>query len=266
MDGDERLLVSVKRPDTSSDSERALLVNLLVVAYSALLWVVLPRRSTFDLAEVPELEELQRSGGWTAIQEEVDHLLDVLGAPALQRVEPGHSRLTRDEGWRMAILRLYGNDVAANAAVCPRTMAFLDQLPAATNAMVSVLEPGKRVPWHPGILKGVIRCHLPLRVPEGDCGIRIGRRTFRWREGEPLLFDDSYPHRAWNATGERRVVLLLDLVRPMPWHWLDRLNKWVVRRLGSTRRFVNTIDRANAMSGATQTSELVPAASPLEGR
>jgi aspartyl/asparaginyl beta-hydroxylase (cupin superfamily) len=258
--------VGVTRSEGSPVKERALLVNLLVLVYSGLLWAVVPRRSTFDLATVPGLAALQETGEWRTIQEEVDGLLELLGAPALQRVEPGHSRLTRDEGWRMAILRLYDTDVSANCEVCPRTMALLRELPGVTNAMVSVLEPGKRIPWHPGIMKGVIRCHLPLRVPSGDCGIRIGRQTFRWREGEPLLFDDSYPHRAWNSTGERRVVLLLDLVRPMPWAWLDRLNRWVVGRLGRTRRFLNTVERANAMSGTAQRAEGEASAPPLQRR
>lgn len=32
-----------------------------------------------------------------------------------------------------------------------------------------------------------------------------------------MVFDDSYEHEAWNLTGEERVMLFIDFMRPLPW-------------------------------------------------
>ena len=59
-----------------------------------------------------------------------------------------------------------------------------------------------------------LRCHIPLIVPEGDCGIRIANQTIQWRVGHPLIFDDCYEHEVWNNTRSDRVVLLFDIWHP----------------------------------------------------
>ena len=46
-------------------------------------------------------------------------------------------------------------------------------------------------------------------------GIRVGAEIRGWREGGSLVFDDTYEHEAWNETDETRVVLFLDVVRPL---------------------------------------------------
>jgi hypothetical protein len=61
-----------------------------------------------------------------------------------------------------------------------------------------------------------MRYHLPLLVPQhGQCGIRVGDQTATFEEGVGIMFDDTYEHEAWNDTKETRVVLFLDITRPM---------------------------------------------------
>ena len=49
----------------------------------------------------------------------------------------------------------------------------------------------------------------------GRCtGLRVGNETRQWREGELLIFDDSFEHEARNPTGELRIILLFDIWRP----------------------------------------------------
>jgi beta-hydroxylase len=43
----------------------------------------------------------------------------------------------------------------------------------------------------------------------------VGPETRGWREGESLVFDDTYEHEAWNDTDETRVVLFVDVIRPL---------------------------------------------------
>ena len=88
-------------------------------------------------------------------------------------------------------------------------------------AFFSILLPGKRIPEHRGPYKGVVRYHLGLRIPQPaeKCGIRVGEDIRHWQEGKSLIFDDTFPHAAWNDTDDIRVVLFLDIVRPLRFPW-----------------------------------------------
>jgi hypothetical protein len=77
----------------------------------------------------------------------------------------------------------------------------------------SRLKPGTHIPPHHGIANNRITVHLPLIVP-GDCEIRVGSLTHRWREGELMAFDDSFEHEAWNRAPADRVVLIFEAHHP----------------------------------------------------
>jgi aspartyl/asparaginyl beta-hydroxylase (cupin superfamily) len=59
-----------------------------------------------------------------------------------------------------------------------------------------------------------VRCHLGIKVPAGDCAIRVADETRRWDEGRCLVFDDYFEHEAWNRTAADRIVLIVDLWHP----------------------------------------------------
>ena len=72
---------------------------------------------------------------------------------------------------------------------------------------------------HRGSAAGVIRFHYPLIVPKHEpekCWIEIGGHHFSWREGVPLVFDDTREHWVKNETKETRVVLIIDFNANMP--------------------------------------------------
>ncbi|HEY8255826.1 MAG TPA: aspartyl/asparaginyl beta-hydroxylase domain-containing protein, partial [Rhizomicrobium sp.] len=64
-----------------------------------------------------------------------------------------------------------------------------------------------------------------------------------WKNGEAVLFDDTFLHDAANESDQVRVVLFLDLARRMPWPLalLNRLFLWIAHRDKSVREI-----RANA--------------------
>ena len=84
-------------------------------------------------------------------------------------------------------------------------------------AMFSILAPHKHIPDHCGPYKGIVRYHLALKVPEprDQCRIRVGDEIVTWEEGRSLIFDDTYEHEVWNDTDGERVVLFVDVVRPL---------------------------------------------------
>jgi beta-hydroxylase len=53
-----------------------------------------------------------------------------------------------------------------------------------------------------------------------------------WTPGEYLIFDEAFQHEAWNETEALRVVLFLQVLRPMRWRgrWLAKLFLWCVKR------------------------------------
>jgi len=45
-----------------------------------------------------------------------------------------------------------------------------------------------------------------------------------------MIFDDTYNHEVWNDTDETRVVLFVDVLRPLPTPW-SQLNRLIVRAI-----------------------------------
>ncbi|MBL8340878.1 MAG: aspartyl/asparaginyl beta-hydroxylase domain-containing protein [Rubrivivax sp.] len=134
--------------------------------------------------------------------------------------------------WRVFMLKWLAGGVEANRARCPRTAALLDQVPHVVTAFFSVLEPGKSVPAHDGPYLGILRYHLALKVPRANPpSIRIKDHVHTWVEGHSILFDDSWNHEVVNRADEVRVVLIVDVLRPMAWP-LHLLNWAAIRLLG----------------------------------
>jgi aspartyl/asparaginyl beta-hydroxylase (cupin superfamily) len=124
-----------------------------------------------------------------------------------------------DQGWQVfGLWNLPHREPLAGAAQrCPVTASLIERLLPSHGAVAfSVLQPGTRIHPHHGRPGPYLRCHLGLEVPGGDCAIRVAGETRAWEAGRALVLDDRLEHEAWNATGERRVVLLFDFIPPAP--------------------------------------------------
>jgi beta-hydroxylase len=101
-------------------------------------------------------------------------------------------------------------------------------------AFFSIFEPGTHIHEHRGVTKAMLNVHLALIVPKGRerCQIRVADRIRRWAPGEYLIFDDTFRHEVWNETSEPRVVLFLQVLRPMRWRgrWLGKIFLWCIKR------------------------------------
>ena len=106
-----------------------------------------------------------------------------------------------------------GQLLADQAQCCPLTTRLVaDHVPSHGAAGFSLLKPRSRIAPHEGYAGRFLRCHLPLVVPHGDCGLRVGGQTRAWEEGRCMVFDDRVMHEAWNDTDQMRLVLLVDFV------------------------------------------------------
>ncbi len=171
---------------------------------------------------------------WKAIRSELDDVLSYRDElPNFQDISVDQASITDDDGWKTYFFLGYGFRSEANCGRCPRTAALIEAIPGVTTAFFSILSPRKRIPEHRGPWRGVLRYHLALQVPEpaGCCGISVGGETEHWEEGRSLLFDDGYVHHAWNDTDGVRVVLFLDVLRPLRTP-ADQLNRALIAAIG----------------------------------
>jgi beta-hydroxylase len=148
---------------------------------------------------------------WRAIRDEyeanvrrgTDHVVDVFN-PAGPKIA----------GWRSVNFQTYLWRFHRARRAFPVTVALLDAIPGLTSAFINVLAPGAAIPAHQGDSNAIVRFHLGLDVPSGDCGVRVGPETRQCRNGTLLAFCDAHEHASWNATTERRVVLVFDVMLP----------------------------------------------------
>ena len=61
-------------------------------------------------------------------------------------------------------------------------------------AFFSTLKKESKISPHYGPCNLRVRCHFPLIIPKGDCGMEVGGKIIKWEEGVPLFFDDCYEH------------------------------------------------------------------------
>jgi len=172
---------------------------------------------------------------WRTIRAELDAVMQRRSTlPRFQDLVPGQSRISPDDKWHAFALYGYGFRSERNCQACPATAALLETVPGLQSAFFSILAPGKQIPSHCGVSKGLIRAHLGLLVPRraNDCTMKVGDVTCSWQEGRILFFDDTYPHEVHNDTDEERVVLLFDFERPMTagGRRLNRALYWLLRR------------------------------------
>lgn len=142
-----------------------------------------------------------------------------------------------EKAWRVFYLCMMDDPVELPArTLCPRTVELLSEIPEVLAAFYSILEPGKCIPAHNGIFFGYLRYHLAFLVPrEHPPSIRVKDRIHTWKERESVLFDDSWNHEVMNEATESRVVMIVDLLRPLPWplHWMNRTWPAILRRIGA---------------------------------
>jgi aspartyl/asparaginyl beta-hydroxylase (cupin superfamily) len=170
----------------------------------------------YDVAQFPWIAELERHSA--EIRAELEQVLtDRSAIPAFQDISVDQVDLSDDDRWQTYFLFGFGFEVPEHTAPCPRTAELVRAVPGMKTAMFSILAPGKHIPHHRGPYKGLLRHHLGLIVPEPAeaCRIRVGDEIRHWTEGASLLFDDTYDHEVWNDTDGQRVVLFLDVVRPL---------------------------------------------------
>ncbi len=181
----------------------------------------LPRGSNavLDPAEFPDLDLLRQN--WQAIREEGLELVrqnyfDATKRPGTAGYYDVGFRTFFKYGWSRFYLHWYGYTHHSARRLCPRTVEILQKVPAVHGAMFAFLPRRSQLTRHADPIAVSLRYHLGLATPNCDaCFINVDGRDLSWRDGEAIMFDETYLHYVSNDTDADRLILMCDVKRPL---------------------------------------------------
>src|SRR5690554_282661 len=198
-------------------------VNAFMYVFSAV-----PARPYISNTGIKGLAALDEN--WEVIRQE---------AAALAREERIRAAANNDDagfnsffktGWKRFYLKWYNAEHPSAAELCPKTVALLRNIPEVKAALFAVLPPGAKLNPHRDPYAGSLRYHLGLDTPNNDgCFIEVDGERYSWRNGQSVVFDETYIHWAENTTDQMRTILFCDLERPLKYRWAARFNRWFSR-------------------------------------
>jgi beta-hydroxylase len=194
-------------------------INALMYLFSAV-----PNRPYQALENFPELAPLQ------------EHWQDIR-AEALQLVEKGFIKAAENNndmgfnsffkrGWKRFYLKWYKNFLPSAQDLCPVTVALLKNIPTVHGAMFALLPKDGQLKPHRDPYAGSLRYHLGLVTPNSEkCRIYVDGVAYHWKDGEAVMFDETYIHAAKNQTDMDRIILFCDVERPLNNRFATAINR-----------------------------------------
>lgn len=184
-------------------------VNALMYLFSAI-----PNKPFFDLKAFPELNVL--SDNWQIIRDEARLLLENSHLKVAEDNDDMGFNSFFKRGWKRFYLKWYDDALPSAKMLCPKTVELLKKTPCIKGAMFTLLPKGAQLKQHRDPYAGSIRYHLGLVTPNSDkCRIYVDGISYAWKDGEGVLFDETFIHSAKNETDMDRIILLCDVERPM---------------------------------------------------
>lgn len=197
--------------------------NLLMNAFSAL-----PNNPILTVDSIDRLHLLKDN--WQVIRDEAVTLSEQGSIKKSETLDDAGFNSFFKFGWTRFYLKWYGDNLASAERDCPKTVELLNQVPEIKAAMFAKLPSGGLLTQHRDPFAGSLRYHLGLTTPNSDdCYILIDGRKYAWRDGEDILFDETFIHEAYNETNSDRIILFCDVRRPMRYQWANSLNDFMSR-------------------------------------
>jgi beta-hydroxylase len=189
-----------------------------------------PSTPYIPVREFPELSVLQEN--WPIIREEGLKLIELKKIKASEQNNDAGFNSFFKTGWKRFYLKWYDASHPSAERLCPRTHALLQGIPSVKAAMFAELPPGAKLNPHRDPFAGSMRYHLGLATPNDDrCFIEVDGQRYSWRDGQGVIFDETYIHWAENTSGQDRLILFCDVERPMRYRWAQAVNRWLGRTM-----------------------------------
>ena len=98
---------------------------------------------------------------------------------------------------------------------------------AVEEGMFAMLPSGSRLVKHRDPYAGSLRYHLGLvTANSSDCFLSVDGDEYYWKDGEAILFDETFIHFAENKSEVDRIILFLDIKRPVTSILVDHINQF----------------------------------------
>jgi beta-hydroxylase len=179
-----------------------------------------PTRSHLPVTALDKLQFLQNN--WETIRDEALALYDA-GRITAKDDLPG-SNFYKDNRWKSFYLKANDIELPSARLLAPKTLALINQVPGMNLALFAVLMPGKKLGAHCDPFAYTLRYSLGLSTPNSEkCGLMVNGENYIWRDGDGIVFDETYLHSAYNDTDTPRIILMTDVDRPLrfkPLQWL----------------------------------------------
>jgi beta-hydroxylase len=189
-----------------------------------------PSTPYIPVREFPELSVLQEN--WPTIREEGLRLIEMKKIKASEQNNDAGFNSFFKTGWKRFYLKWYDASHPSAERLCPQTYALLQGIPSVKAAMFAELPPGAKLNPHRDPFAGSMRYHLGLATPNDDrCFIEVDGQRYSWRDGQGVIFDETYIHWAENASDSDRLILFCDVERPMRFRWMQAVNRWLGRTM-----------------------------------
>ncbi|KIF80181.1 lipid A hydroxylase LpxO [Noviherbaspirillum autotrophicum] len=189
-----------------------------------------PSTPFLPVADFRELRTLEAN--WEVIRDEALNLLALQKIKAADKNDDAGFNSFFKNGWKRFYLKWYDASHPSAERLCPKTVALLRQIPSVKAAMFAELPPGGKLNMHRDPYAGSLRYHLGLVTPNNErCFIEVDGQRYSWRDGEGVMFDETYIHWAQNGSQSNRIILFCDVERPMRYRWAQAVNRWLGRTL-----------------------------------
>jgi len=221
---------------------RQLLDHSILLAPLNAFMVLTSKVATTPYIPVETLSELKLlEDNWETIRDEALHLAQLreIKAPELHN-DIGFNSFFK-YGWKRFYLKWYDAKHPSAEQLCPKTVALLNRIPSVKAAMFAELPPGGQLNPHRDPYAGSLRYHLGLSTPNDDqCYIDVDGIRHSWRDGQGVIFDETYIHEAYNRTETNRIILFCDIERPLKFAWAQSFNHWFGRVMMSAASSPNS--------------------------
>jgi beta-hydroxylase len=207
--------------------------STLLAPYNVLMYLfsAVPNRPYIPTSHFPELAKLRDN--WQTIRDEALHLFGEGRIKAAEKYnDAGFNSFFRG-GWKRFYLKWYDDPLPSAQQLCPKTVELLRSIPIIKGAMFATLDPGGRLVVHRDPYAGSLRYHLGLVTPTspGECRIFVDGEPYTWRDGEDVIFDETFIHTAENTTNQTRIIMFADIERPLHTPVMRAINRWVSRHI-----------------------------------
>ncbi|MFJ4145185.1 aspartyl/asparaginyl beta-hydroxylase domain-containing protein [Pseudomonas sp. NPDC089734] len=207
--------------------------SALFAPYNALMYLFsrVPSKPYLDRSQFPELDILKDN--WEGIRDEAMRLFDEGYIRAAEKNNDAGFGSFFKKGWKRFYLKWYDKALPSAEALCPKTVELVNSIPNVKGAMFALLPGDSHLNPHRDPFAGSLRYHLGLSTPNSDaCRIFVDGKEYSWRDGEDVMFDETYVHWVKNETPTTRVILFCDVERPLSNPFMTRINRSVSAFLG----------------------------------